>query len=245
MATLEKGYSQDQFEQNYPAGNEQMWWIQARHRVVLRYLRLSGGDKMTVLDFGCGTGSTVRLLRGAGIDCYGCELSPAPIAPDVRSYIMSPADVLDLPREIRERTRTILALDVLEHMMDPKQLLRSLKQAYPNLEHVLCTLPARKELWSNYDTYFGHYRRFSRSTAKTLLQEAGYRVSYAGYFFHLLYIPFWLAIRWRKERSLHTPPPKYRVLDGLLAWFCALEERVIPGSWVGTSVFVMAVPEHE
>lgn len=234
------GYNEEQFRLNYPEGNEGMWWIQARHQVVMRYLRSDGLDKDTVLDLGCGTGNTVRLLRQAGITCYGCEISPVSVASDIRPYILSPADAREVPPELRQTVKTILALDVLEHIADPRQLLIEVQRLYPNLQRFICTLPAREELWSNYDTYFGHYKRYTLTSARALLQDAGFTVKQAGYFFHLLYLPLWFVVRYRKQRTLHTPPPTWPFFDRILGHAFALEERLLPKNLVGTSVLVVA-----
>ena len=34
---------------------------------------LPGADRLRVLDFGCGGGAVVRMLRAAGVDCYGAD----------------------------------------------------------------------------------------------------------------------------------------------------------------------------
>jgi hypothetical protein len=45
----------------------------------------------------------------------------------------------------------ILLRDVVEHIEDAGTFLRDLLRAFPNARHVLIAVPARMELWSNYD----------------------------------------------------------------------------------------------
>lgn len=236
------GYDNKQFQLNYPQGSDETWWNRARHRIVLRHLREQGWDKEPILDFGCGTGGAVRFLRKAGLECYGSEISPVSLQEDVRPYIMSPADVLTLPEEFRQEIRTIIALDVLEHLPDPETMLKSLKRAYPQARHLLCTVPAREELWSNYDEFFGHYRRYTLSSSLNLLSKAGYRVVEAKYFFHALYIPLWAVVRGRRrQRVLETRKPATPFLHELIASYFDKEEQWLPGKMPGTSVLMVAL----
>jgi len=45
-----------------------------RRYFVAHVTSLPAADRMRVLDFGCGGGALVRMLRAAGVDCYGADI---------------------------------------------------------------------------------------------------------------------------------------------------------------------------
>jgi hypothetical protein len=136
----------------------------------------------------------------------------------------------------------VLLLDVLEHLPDPAEMLRSLTLAFPELATVLVTLPARSELWSNFDEYYGHYRRYDTAMATHLLRSAGLTVVESSYFFHSLYWPMRLSVGLGSRRSLEmsAPKPRARLLHHALARVLEWDARLVPAGWSGTSVLAVA-----
>jgi hypothetical protein len=58
---------------------------------------------------------------------------------------------------------------------------------------IMLTVPAFQRLWSENDVQLGHFRRYTLGQLSALLEEAGFRVTYATYFFSLVWAPMWLA----------------------------------------------------
>ena len=81
-----------------------------------------------VLDVGCGEGATGRSLRGAGAaSISGVELDPASAAVAAGAY--DEVRVGSVEEQLEQLTGpfdTILAYDLLEHLVDPWELLRRL-----------------------------------------------------------------------------------------------------------------------
>lgn len=81
-----------------------------------------------VLDIGCGEGATGRSLRDAGAaSIAGVELDPAAAAIAARSY--HEVRVGSVEEQLEQLTGpfdTVLAYDLLEHLVDPWELLRRL-----------------------------------------------------------------------------------------------------------------------
>jgi SAM-dependent methyltransferase len=55
----------------------------------VRDRRAAGGSPVRVLDYGCGQGTVVRLLRDEGIDCYGCDAF-VQIGRAPRDFVLNP-----------------------------------------------------------------------------------------------------------------------------------------------------------
>ena len=110
----------------------------------------------------------------------------------------------------------VTCLDVLEHLKNPGQLLRGLQQVASGRQALLIvTVPAMSTLWSWWDEQAGHYRRYSASELRRLLEASGWRVLDAAYFFHAAVIPI-LLHRWKKGNAGQRL--EFPVLPGWLNW---------------------------
>ncbi|WP_213741199.1 class I SAM-dependent methyltransferase [Bradyrhizobium sp. dw_411] len=243
-------FDDDQYNLPYSIGSEHHFWNIARNRIIERHLRrVIAAQQMSnglVLDVGCGPGVVVDHLRRSGIDCEGVELGRPPVRPGLEPFVRVGTDATSLPQNIRERTSTILLLDVLEHIQNPDAFLASLMDAYPSVEHFIVTLPARMELWSNYDDYYGHFLRYDANAVRALAKACNLHVVSLKYFFNALY-PVMASMVWRSQtRTLETRPPSGAILRGLHALVGAsfsLEERIpFMGAVPGTSLLAVLSP---
>ena len=194
----------------------------------------------TVLDVGCGRGLTVEALRRQGVDCVGVELAPVEPLEAVRPYVFAGQDVFALPEDLRRRVTAILLLDVVEHLAAPEEFLATLAARFDRLERIVVTVPARAELWSNYDEFYGHVRRYDRASLRALLEPVGRGGTSSGYFFHALYPVLRLALALRPDRPIAHAAPRARWAHRLAAGLLALEQRALPRSWWGTSLWGVA-----
>lgn len=236
----ETSFRADQFDLAYPEGISRHFWTLARNEVVRRKVLGAPLPHPLVLDMGCGRGLTVDFLRGAGIDCWGVEQADATVEPRLRPYVFSPADAFSLPEEFRGRVGVILLLDVLEHLPKPLAFLTECLRRFPRLSRIVLTVPARAELWSNYDDFYGHYRRFDRASLLELVGGLSPGRAEAGYFFHSLYPVLRLQVLLRRKREIAHRPPGLVGLHRLLGRLFALEEKLLPRGFYGTSLWARA-----
>ena len=193
-----------------------------------------------VLDVGCGRGLTVDALRREGLSCYGVELADVEPLPAVREFVHAGQDAFALAEDLRRRVTTILLLDVLEHLPAPEEFLAECVRRFESLSRVVITVPARHELWSNYDEFYGHQRRYDRPAARALLAPVGTRRVAAGYFFHALYPALRLRMALGPGREVAVAAPRLRWPHRVLARAFDLEQRLLPASWYGTSLWGVA-----
>lgn len=231
-------FSNDQFESNFPDGAEYHWWFLARSRIVASAIRAFAGPNPSVLEVGCGRGIVVKSLRDAGIDCFGVELAKARPIFSAEKYIRVGIDAVELSNTERQRYDTILLLDVIEHLPDPAAFLQNLASAFPNLRSVIITVPARQELWSNYDEFYGHYRRYTPEMLEALSSQLSWRLNRKSYFFHLVYLPAWIMAKMKKNRETHLKPPLGlgRVIHRLISYAFFFDYFLFPRHLAGTSV---------
>jgi hypothetical protein len=113
---------------------------------------------------------------------------------------------------------------------------------FKNSEYLLITVPARKELWTNFDSYYGHFRRYDLAMVRDFMEELNYKVIENRYFFHSLYYLIRISNFLRKNRELECVPPKglEKSLQALIGNAIYLEKFFIPGSFVGSSIICLA-----
>ena len=204
--------------------------------------RLVGGapPAPVVLDVGCGRGLTVEFLRKAGVECHGVELANVEPHPDVRPFVSTSQEAFTRPEALRRRVTVLLLLDVVEHLPAPEAFLAGCVQHFPSLSRLIVTVPARRELWSNYDDFYGHLRRYDRAALQALIRPVASRGADAGYFFHGLYPVMRAQLALSSERPVAQRAPRWAWPHRMAARVFDLEQRLLPAGWYGTSLWGVA-----
>jgi SAM-dependent methyltransferase len=100
---------------------------------LLRYeagkvLRFTGIKKGNVLDVGCGTGDRLVVFRERGFDAFGVEISSSAVyAKDKLKLKVVKGDIFDA-RYPNNSFDIVTLYNVLEHVHDPRKLLREIKR---------------------------------------------------------------------------------------------------------------------
>jgi hypothetical protein len=234
-------FSEHQYQLLYSEGYEGYFWHRARMKIVFDALRRYANSADVVMEIGCGRGLYVAEARRRGYEAYGCELGNPIVEPLAADYIFTGKDVRDLDRGLLYRVSVVLLLDVIEHIENTTELFDGIIAALPSLRVILVAVPARKELWSNWDEFYGHYRRYTRPELNRALTLSGFIPAKIGYFFHALYIPMWLLSQLNVTRAVSIEKPSSPLLHRLLGAFCAYESRWLPSSLVGTSLLGVSI----
>lgn len=242
---VETAFVAEQMDENYPAGIEDHFWVLARNMIVLREIRRAEADTGKLgrfLEIGCGRGVVLNYLRRHGVDCDGVEPSTVVVPADLKPYVRSGTDCFQMPAGERAGYQALLLLDVLEHIAEPVGFLRQVRSAFPSARVLISTVPARRELWSNYDEHFGHFRRYTIDMLAADILDAGFGDVHARYFFHSLYPVMYSIKLLRGKRFTKTRAPDNPGLHRFIANCFAAEELLLPGWIAGTSVIARAKP---
>jgi len=87
-------------------------------------------------------------------------------------------------------------VNVLEHIEhDQEELARLHAILKPSGGHLCILVPARQELYSNLDAHFGHFRRYTRTTLRSKLDAAGFKIHRVDYFNFIGYFAWLLRFR--------------------------------------------------
>jgi SAM-dependent methyltransferase len=234
MATA---FVKQQYDLAYDDGVEHHWWHLARNRIILGEIRKYTAATPEVLDVGCGRGIAVKYLREHGVACTGVELATARPLRGVENQIRYATNAIELPGNERERYSVVTLLDVIEHLPDPQAFIAAIIGAFPRLTHLIATVPARQELWSNFDDYFGHHRRYTLSMLNELAQALNLDVVHQSYFFHSVYLPARAMAALKKPRSTRIDAPLgwARPLHRAISWAMLMDYHLVPSAIAGTS----------
>jgi SAM-dependent methyltransferase len=238
---VNSSFTDVQYELAYPEDIEFHWWSLVRASLIRRLVFDESSPDALFLEVGCGKGLEVMQLRRAGINAYGVELAPIAPLEEVAGFVESGIDATELPLEHRMRVTGLLILDVIEHIADPQSFLNDLAVTFPNVDVVVVTVPARQEIWSNYDEFYGHERRYSLQMLEDLALDIGWRKAKIGYFFRLPYLPARLLAILGIDRNIRLNPPtaKLRWFHRVISYLLRLEYFVLPRHVIGTSAFAV------
>lgn len=227
----------EQYAAALPKGIGQNYWHVARNRILWKVLRPTLRPSSCVLDVGCGPGIVVDFLRRRGVDCYGTDLGvPEPETAEVAPFLYLGQDAFTLDVSFRERVDIVLLMDVLEHLPEPERFLEQTLEAFPQLHTLHVTVPARMEIWSNYDEYYGHYRRYTLESLAELAARTGLHVKESSYAFHGLYAAARALKLVSSRRSTTIAAPSLPFAHQLLGAAFEVEHRVLPRALPGSSI---------
>lgn len=150
--------------------------------------------------------------------------------------------------------KSIGLFDVVEHIEDDRQFLRSIYRILSDNGFVYITVPAYQLLWSKEDDDAGHFKRYTIKQICSTLKDSGFEIEYATYIFSILPVPVFLfrtipgLLRFNKKPSeLDKHKQEHSQRKGILAsilnkvWSTELsyikQKKKIP---FGGSCFVIA-----
>ena len=187
--------------------------VASREHAVGRVMRWLKASKPVILDIGCSSGYTIKLLRErlpkaviAGADCVTGPLQSLGAAiPDLPLFQF---DLVTCPLP-DSSVDAVVSLNVLEHIEAHEEAVRQIYRILKPGGIAVVEVPAGPGLYDIYDRQLMHMRRYRMREISELARHAGFEVlerSHLGFF---LYPGFWL-VKKRNRRHLDDPPAKQR-----------------------------------
>lgn len=203
------------------------WWYLGQRRIFTELLNgYYHKEKWRILDAGCGTGGSLKMLERWG-KVKGCDSSPEAIKfCDLRgnSHVVM-ASVLDLPYN-ENHFDLVTSFDVI-YCLKKEDRIRAMNEFYRVLKPgglLALNVPAYGWLFSQHDRVIGTEHRFTRADLSRLIKSSGFKVEKISYWNAILFPPavgVRLVKKWLiglKPRSDLKKTPKIfnRFLTGVL-----------------------------
>lgn len=187
---------------------EGFWWFEARNDLIVWALRHWFPSAKSLLEIGCGTGFVVSRIAH---DFPAVATSASDLFPDAMTFVKSRApntllyqiDGRCIP--FRAEFDVIGAFDVIEHIEDDRAVMRQVYKAVRPGGGLLVTVPQHPFLWTSYDEYGHHKRRYTRRSLARLLLDAGFEIVALRSFVSLLF-PALLLSRLRDKGAKSVDP---------------------------------------
>lgn len=157
--------------------NRHPWW-RARARLALSLLAHARVlPPARILDAGCGSGILLGALEERGYQVCGLDIARRSLEQiDRPGRHLIEADLTRCDPPESESFDAFLLLDVLEHLDDEKVVLRTLGRLLKPDGLAVVSVPARPDLFSEFDEIQGHRRRYLPESFQSAFEGTGLRV---------------------------------------------------------------------
>ena len=150
--------------------------------------------KKTLLDVGCANGFFVRYAKSIGFSAYGIDVSKAAINYGRKYFKLTTievcSDLKKLPKRFPKYFQVITAFEVIEHLENPYDFVRSVYELLENGGIFIFSTPNRDMLGrklglkderqfflpGHRDSPPGHLTRFTAKSHKILVEQLGFHV---------------------------------------------------------------------
>lgn len=234
-----------------PTGADTMSPAMAEMRAYPRYLfhQIESHLGQRVLEIGVGYGMYTEMLLAHGCHVRGTDIDPQCLRNVQERFADNPqfsGGLLDLTSESSVRTHanfqadTVVCLNVLEHIEDHRSALQWLREILVPGGQLALIVPAHQGLYGTMDAEAGHYRRYSRRSAREVLEQAGWLVWECRYLNFVGMLGWWYHNRVRKQAGLADQQvnSQMRQADRWLPRFARLTDPLL-GRVAGLSVLAI------
>jgi SAM-dependent methyltransferase len=221
------------------------FWFTHRRLAIREAARDCLADKSRgrILDLGCGDGEILvelsRVSCAVGLDPRINDLALA----RRRGVMRLVAARGDQPPFTRSFDLVGL-FDVVEHVENDVGLLRGAAALAVPGGFILLTVPGDPRLWSKFDRYAGHYRRYTRRALEGLLRDAGLEQVRLLPLFRILWPMARVNALLGRRQEVTDAGQEYRVAgiwNALLRGALALERSLFRSSERGTGTSWLAI----
>lgn len=210
---------------------EKNFWFQYRNRLILWALQTYRPDYRSFFELGCGTGFVLLGIAGQNRDATlsGADVFVAGLA--FASQRLPGVELLQMDgRHIPYVAEfdALGAFDVLEHIDEDESVIAQIHAALKPNGTVLITVPQHAWLWSSFDEYACHVRRYSARDLHQKLERAGFAIQMSTSFVSAL-LPAMFASRLIKRNKKTSDADATSELEltpwlnTVLGWICSVE----------------------
>jgi hypothetical protein len=220
------------------------FWMIRRFEVLKKLCRARLNKNPRCCEIGCGNGVLQAQIEGEyGLAVDGFDLHLGALEQNISSQgQLYYYDILEENPEFRHRYETIFLFDVIEHIEGEVKFLQACRFHLHPAGAMIIHVPARRELFSQYDVAAGHVRRYTLKQLERLAGLVNMRMtqhSYWGFPLYPLLLARKLLVRRGSDSSVLRAgfSPKTGAVNSLLLGLSRAE--IIPQSILGTSILAV------
>ena len=164
------------------------WWFSVRRELISKFIKkYSKMKKLKILDYGCGSGTNIKALTKFGdVYCYEKDKRTLDYLSSEYKKDKKVIIIKNLKRQIKYDL--IILADVLEHIKEDSNALKTLKKFLKPQGQILITVPAYNFIFSKKDEVLKHFRRYGYNEIKNLISK-NFKILRITFFNTLLFFP--------------------------------------------------------
>jgi 2-polyprenyl-3-methyl-5-hydroxy-6-metoxy-1,4-benzoquinol methylase len=139
-----------------------------------------------------------------------------------------------------EKFDSIVIVNVLEHIEDDIQELKTAKNVLSSDGKIVIFVPAMPSLYGSMDAISGHFRRYRRSELEAVIRAAGLQIESVRYFDPIGVLPYWLSYRVLNRQTLGTS--SVALYDKVIVPSSIFLSRLIRSRGLGKNLLLVAGP---
>jgi len=229
---------------------EKHFWFISRKEFISQQMKDMIDTKSKMIEIGAGTGNVSRYLKRKGYVNIAVGEMHSNGLKYAKSYGIDKCYQFDLLRAPFENEFDVIALfDVLEHIENDDLALENISKMLREEGKVVLTVPSHMWLWNQDDTIAGHKVRYTKQQLIKKLEENGFEILRARYFFMSI-VPLFLVRRFinkdigyvREEDEYKKDISMNPLLNWVLLYVSKIENKLndfLPNVF-GGSLFVIA-----
>jgi SAM-dependent methyltransferase len=232
---------------------ENSFWFKHRNKVIVEILSKFPAPG-TLYDVGGGNGYVAWELSNNGFEVVLVEPF-LPACRNAKARGLSSIICGEFEKAgFRDGVLPAVGLfDVIEHIKDELFFLKGVKKKLMKGGRIYITVPAYEVLWSFEDIAALHFRRYHLKDLCQKLENIGYTIEYATYFFSFLFLPIFFLrtlpskLKLRNKSTFEVNQREHVIkntkIEKIIEWFCKRELFKIKNGRkisLGTSCVVVA-----
>jgi SAM-dependent methyltransferase len=187
-----------------------------------------------LIDFGAGIGTFSKRLRTAGYDVKCIEPDPLQRQRLEEQGFDTLDDITSVPDD---SASFIFSLNVFEHIEHDTTAIREVRQKLKPGGALLIYVPAFECLWTSLDEKLCHYRRYTKTTLRRLVEQEGFAIEDVRYADCLGFIAA-LVFRLLNKRASTVTATAISFYDRWLFSPSRVLDKLF-GRWFGKNVYVL------
>lgn len=156
----------------FDIANEDHFWMQWRFHELMK--AITDLDINPILEIGCGNGIAMSQFEKKNYHIDGCDLNELALkkVKDVKGNLFV-YNIFDQHEKLDNVYKSILLLDVIEHIKDDKEFINTATRVLQAEAYVIINVPAHQFLFSKYDLAAGHERRYNKQDLEKTIAASG------------------------------------------------------------------------